>query len=318
MNWTKFTFAALKFTIEFQDNFQMPEFLGNTLRGGFGQVLHHSVCPYKKTDCYTCFYKDSCVYAYIFNSVFSKRLQAAKKMKNYPSPFTIDPPFNNKSYYKKGKTLEFEIIIAGKAVDYLQYFITGFKKLGSKGIGKHYSKYKLLKVVSAYDPSTILYDAESQLVQANHLITSFDDYLNQSENTTDQVDTIEIEFLSRTRFQKNYDNETKPGNFEVLIDHIMERMTLLSELYCDYQPDIQKDTILTEACSVKTAQQDLDWEDVDYTSGTSKRKYWYGGFTGKIQFSGDLSSFVPLLRFGEVFHVGHGTTRGYGKYKLFL
>ena len=40
-----------------------------------------------------------------------------------------------------------------------------------------------------------------------------------------------------------------------------------------------------------------------------------GGFVGEITFEGDIEPFMPILKAGEVLHVGKGTGFGLGKYK---
>ena len=41
-----------------------------------------------------------------------------------------------------------------------------------------------------------------------------------------------------------------------------------------------------------------------------------GGFVGKVEYKGDLSEFIPLLRLGEVIHVGKGIVFGLGRYEI--
>ncbi len=41
-----------------------------------------------------------------------------------------------------------------------------------------------------------------------------------------------------------------------------------------------------------------------------------GGFVGDITFEGDIEPFMPIIKAGEVIHVGKGTGFGLGKYAI--
>jgi CRISPR/Cas system endoribonuclease Cas6 (RAMP superfamily) len=41
-----------------------------------------------------------------------------------------------------------------------------------------------------------------------------------------------------------------------------------------------------------------------------------GGFTGQITFEGEIRPFIPLVKAGEVLHVGKGTSFGLGRYRI--
>lgn len=41
-----------------------------------------------------------------------------------------------------------------------------------------------------------------------------------------------------------------------------------------------------------------------------------GGFVGDMIFEGDIQLFMPLIKAGEVLHVGKGTGFGLGKYEV--
>ncbi len=43
-----------------------------------------------------------------------------------------------------------------------------------------------------------------------------------------------------------------------------------------------------------------------------------GGFIGEITFEGNIEPFMPLIKVGEVLHVGKGTGFGLGRYKTVM
>jgi CRISPR/Cas system endoribonuclease Cas6 (RAMP superfamily) len=41
-----------------------------------------------------------------------------------------------------------------------------------------------------------------------------------------------------------------------------------------------------------------------------------GGITGKVRYSGNLTEFIPLIKFCEKVHIGKQTSFGLGKIKI--
>ncbi|HDZ02552.1 MAG TPA: CRISPR system precrRNA processing endoribonuclease RAMP protein Cas6 [Nitrospirae bacterium] len=61
--------------------------------------------------------------------------------------------------------------------------------------------------------------------------------------------------------------------------------------------------------------RNLKWYDWERYSARQETKMKMGGFVGEITFEGDIEPFMPILKAGEVLHVGKGTGFGLGKYK---
>jgi hypothetical protein len=52
-----------------------------------------------------------------------------------------------------------------------------------------------------------------------------------------------------------------------------------------------------------------------WNSSRQEQRINMGGFVGEITFEGDLRSFMPLIKAGEVLHVGKGTAFGLGRHE---
>jgi CRISPR/Cas system endoribonuclease Cas6 (RAMP superfamily) len=68
--------------------------------------------------------------------------------------------------------------------------------------------------------------------------------------------------------------------------------------------------------AVATRSAELRWVDWERYSARQDTRMTLGGFMGTATFAGELDVFMPLLRLGEVVHVGKGTAFGLGKYRL--
>src|SRR3989338_3951739 len=101
-------------TLNALDVINLPAYKGSTLRGGFGNA---------------------------FKTPPSENSEILRKYEKAPHPFIIEPPLEQKRLYNPGETLNFNLILIGKAIDYLPYFIYTFEELGKIGIGKGRGKY---------------------------------------------------------------------------------------------------------------------------------------------------------------------------------
>jgi hypothetical protein len=58
-------------------------------------------------------------------------------LEHAPHPFVIEPPLDSRTRYAAGDVLVFVLVLVGRAIDYLPYFIFAFEQLGNdRGIGR--------------------------------------------------------------------------------------------------------------------------------------------------------------------------------------
>ena len=122
-------FLQLHFTVQVTDPILLPPYKGSAIRGGFGYALKRISCVIKEQSCSNCLLKEKCVYSYIFetsppkNSVFKGKYSLA------PHPFIIIPPFDTKSYYEPDESISFELVLIGRAIEYLHILFMHFTNL---------------------------------------------------------------------------------------------------------------------------------------------------------------------------------------------
>ncbi|MEW6617931.1 MAG: CRISPR system precrRNA processing endoribonuclease RAMP protein Cas6 [bacterium] len=289
----------------------LPSYKGSTLRGGFGTAFKRVVCAIKDKECPDCLLKEKCVYSYIFETPPPKDTKIMRKYTSAPHPFVIEPPEEKRIGYKPGDEINFSLILIGKAIDYLPYFIYTFQELGKIGIGKDRGKFELEQV--ACDGETI-YDSKDKTLKSitpSTLSVGFD-------NTYDPftLETLTLNFLTPTRIL--YDNHlTIELNFEILLRQLLRRISLLYYFHCNGDPsewDFRR--IIYKSKQVKTIKRMLDWYDWERYSARQDTRMKLGGFVGEITFEGNIEPFIPLIKAGEVLHIGKGTSFGLGRYKV--
>lgn len=311
-------YQKFSLTLQAVDPLILPLYKGSTFRGGFGNAFRQVVCALKKKDCKDCLLKTRCVYAYVFETspAENTEIMGMNKYEKIPHPFIIEPEDDRERIYKPDALLGFNLILLGKAIEYLPYFIYTFEELGKIGIGKGRGKYNLVKIegIKANDEGerTIVYlskDKTIKPIKAEEL-----NLPNEIEFGTDKESAIRLKFSSPARIQ--YKRElTADLEFHILITSLLRRICLINYFHCEgKEPPWDHRQIIAGAGNVSIADNRLKWWDWERYSSRQQTRMKMGGLVGEITYKGNLIPFMPILKAGEILHVGKGTSFGLGKY----
>lgn len=293
----------------------LPPYRGSIFRGSLAPTFKKGVCTAKDKSCSQCSIKNSCVYYYVFETPPPRDKQVMRRHPYVPHPFVIDPPLEGKREYKEGDSLSFEMLLIGKAIDYLPYFIFAFDQLGRVGIDRNKGKYELVKAynIAPSGEERPIYEGDNRKLHPSTLTIDLDS-LYQISGPTKRV---RLRFLTPTRIkhQGRMVMETDL-RFDILIRSILRRASALAYFHCDKEWDLNYKEIIDKAKKVRVVERNLrcyEWERFPQDEFV---KVNLGGFMGDIEFEGDLTEFMPFLRLGELLHVGKSTSFGLGKYKI--
>ncbi len=139
--------ALYEFQLEALDEIILPEYKGSTFRGGFGNAFKRVVCALRRETCDDCLMKEKCIYVYVFETMPPSGSEKLRNLKSIPQPFILEPPLETKRVYHENDVLAFRLVLVGKAIEYLPYFVYTFEEAGKAGIGKDRGRYGLKKVV---------------------------------------------------------------------------------------------------------------------------------------------------------------------------
>lgn len=307
--------SKFRFIIKPQKELVLPPYKGSTFRGGFGHAFRRTVCIERKEECAKCVLRHKCIYSYVFETPIVQKVQAGEQPKDeyVPHPFFIEPTLDEKQHYGINDRLNFHLILIGRAVDYIPYFIFAFEEMGRTGIGKNKGKYSLEKVISLNDHGDILiYDGKSHFKDNFQVIDSADLIQDAAKLNHNE---ITLRFLTPVRI-KYKGKLPRDINFEIVIRNLLRRLSRLAEVHCDEKWELDWKGLIEKAKEVKTVRSDLKWHDWERYSERQGTKMKMGGFLGEITFEGDLTEFIPFLVLGEYLHVGKGTVFGLGKYEI--
>ncbi|MFW8601829.1 hypothetical protein ACOHYD_10155 [Desulfobacterota bacterium M19] len=193
----------------------LPEFKGSTLRGGFGLALKKISCALKQQRCDSCLLFATCAYAFVFEMDKSARR---------PHPYVIIPPDIQQRSFKKNDRFTFEIILFGKANNYLPHIVYAVREMGRNGLGKGHEDQGQFAVKTISQGDKIIFAGE-QLETGSPL-----QHLELSESSAFLDNRLTISFLTPLRLK--YCNELRDSlPFHLLIRAALRRISSLEAAY---------------------------------------------------------------------------------------
>lgn len=319
-------YQKFKFVMEAIDEIHLPYYKGSAFRGGFGNVFRKITCALKRQDCSECLLKSRCIYAYVFETFPSESSQIMNmhKYEKIPHPFVIEPPeidsqskSSESKIYQPGSKFEFHLVLIGKAIDYLPYFIYTFHVLGKTGIGKGRGRYKILEVLKCekenekWISKVSVYDYSKKIIRQTPPDKIFipEEFKKSTSNGR-----LSLHFVTPVRIKYQRDLVVKP-EFHILIRNLLRRLFLLYYFHCEEkQPEWNHIEIINHAESIVIESSNLRWFDWERYSSRQDTRMRLGGLIGEVIYYGNMESFLPFIQTGEIIHIGKNTSFGLGKY----
>lgn len=144
-----FRVARYEFVIEAIDPLFLPPYKGSTFRGGFGTAFKSVSCSNRARECRDCPLRHACPYAYVFETAPPEGSEALTKFEQVPHPFVIEPPLTQRQEFVPGDELAFGLVLIGRGIEFLPYFIVAFQQFGKTGIGRGRGRFKLARAYAA-------------------------------------------------------------------------------------------------------------------------------------------------------------------------
>ncbi len=309
-------YQKFNFSIKAIDQLYLPDYKGSTFRGAFGNAFRKIVCALRRNDCLDCILKTKCIYAYVFETSPSEGagLMGMNKYLKIPHPFIIEPPEEAQRIYNPEDNLSFNLILIGRAASFLPYFIYTFDELGSMGIGKKKGKYRLLRVDN--EEKTVYY-SQDKLIRENETkkLEIPEDINFQEYKNSNHEEKLILRLLTPVRISYGRDLAVKL-EFHILIRALLRRLCLLNYFHSEMkEPTWNHKEIIVEAEKVSIESDHLKWHDWERYSSRQAVRMKLGGLVGDVKYRGNIEPFIPILKAGEILHVGKGTSFGLGKYQ---
>lgn len=297
-----------RFSIKATSLMVLPPYKGGIFRGAFGATFRRLVCGLRKDDCTSCILRGNCLYVSLFTPSPPPDFPDAAKFNPAPPPYVLNPPLTSRQGFRPGETLDFDLVLMGRATDALPYFIYTFMELGKRGIGRERGRFDVLRAELIRDGQpTEVYNGASKTLLA--LPAPPEHPFHDQE---DGIGSLAIKFLTPLRMKAGNALVTKLS-FPLFFERLAQRITLLSAFYGNGKPVQDFQPLLRRSEEIKVVDSRLHWYDWARYSAKQKALMKLGGLRGSITFEGELGPFMPLLRMGEQVNVGQGTSFGLGR-----
>ncbi len=309
-----FTFAVFRLTIEAIDPLYLPDYKGSAIRGAFGHAFRRAVCPLRDKECKGCDLSAKCVYSYVFETLPPEDDAFLRNRDKAAHPYVLRPPLDEQEVYKPGENMVFDLILVGRAVEYLPYFAYAFVYMGENGLGRGRGKFVLKRIDSLGldNKQATVYLNEDQVLRKSAMLITCGELLDRFPLPG------QCTFRFLTRLELKIKRKYPEINFGVLFRSLLRRITTLAYLHSGISNcgDIDFKGLSHAAEDVRTVSSNLTWDHASRYSNRQKQRMPFGGLKGEVSFEGDLAPFWPFVLLGEWMHVGKKTTFGLGQYEL--
>jgi hypothetical protein len=308
---------------------------GNMLRGGFGHAFRRLCCIPQCLDTNTCPLATSCPYKAVFAPSPPPGADRLSKNQDIPRPFVFRAPQTQQTRFDTGERFQFDMVLIGRALDFLPYFVLSFRELAAEGLGLNRAKCTLEKVeeidialvsraavasVDDADPQRLIYSTEDHIFRATES-TSADEWINTrvqqllNGNGNGAAQRVTIRFLTPTFLRADGEVVRQP-EFHQLFKRLRDRINALGAFFGDGPLDVDFRGLGERAEKVRTVSAQTNWVDRFRTSSRTHDRHELSGFVGDATYEGELAEFLPWLALGELAHVGKHTAWGNGWFEI--
>lgn len=313
LTFPEFYLSRYRFKLVLEEDIMVPVYKGFMLRGVLGSYLKQITCPELKSKCDLCAIQHSCPYWYLFEIKPSQIQPDSNKYLDYPRPYIIHPPLTPINIFKKGEDFCFDIILIGKANNYLIGIISALEYLEQQGLRGDKGKFHIeaIESVGLSGKKSTIY--QNGVLKDNIIRINYHDFTNLSQD----LFTITLFFETPLRIKVNNKLMNFAPSFDLLINSLFKRTMLLNYMFCSGEYIEDTAQLLEEAHTIYIYDKNVYWQELERYSARQATEMHQGGMIGSITYHGNLTDYLPILQLGELINVGKSVTSGLGKYSLY-
>ncbi len=229
-----------------------------------------------------------------------------RKYETIPHPFVIEPPDDERTRLEPGDRLEFGLVLVGRAIEYVPYFVYAFEQMAGQGLGTGRARFALTRITQS---GRLFFDGRKK-----HFVAPLERTEFELVPGNKPAAGITLRFLTPLHLIYQGRMARRP-QYHVIVRALLRRLGLLAYFH-DQPVELDYQGLIGQAESVRLTDCTMaGWEMRRY-SARQNRIVEMEGMTGSATYQGELGPFLPFLKAGELLHVGKGTTFGMGRYQM--
>ena len=298
---------------------------GNMLRGGFGHAFRRLCCVPECRDAKTCPLATACPYKTVFEPSPPPNADRLSKNQDIPRPFVFRAPQTQQTRFQKGERFEFGLVLIGRALDFLPYFVLSFRALAAEGLGLNRAKADLERVeqVKLSPDGALCQDCQSEIVYTSDQLfhvtepPSAEDWIKSSLYKFPSCEgpanaqQVKIRFVTPTFLRADGQIVRRP-EFHHTFKRLRDRINALNTFFGNGSLHAEFSQLGKRAEEVRTLSCDVKWIERFRTSSKTRQRHELSGFVGEAVYGGYLTELLPWLLLGQLVHVGKHTAWGNG------
>jgi len=291
---------------------------GAILRGAFGITLRKLVCHDLTLECRECPLRTQCAYPQTFQPTPPAGGERLSNFSDIPRPFVFDPPVEERAEFRPGEVVGFGLTVFGQAAYLTPYFVTAFRKLADDGLGPRRARFNLIEVVALGSQGTavaemaIYKNTESMIRMKAPQLRVADLVRPQDASKTH----LTLRFLTPVDLRDRGAVVQTP-EFGPLVRRLRDRASSLAAFFGDGPVTLDFKGVSALADTVRLAENHTRVVTVNRHSARTGQRHDIGGFIGEATYEGEaIGALMPLVRLGEVMHVGKHAAFGNGRIEV--
>jgi hypothetical protein len=273
--------------------------------------LRRLVCHDLSLACRNCPVRPECPYPDLFESAPPPGGDRLRNYQSIPRPFVVDPPRDGTDVLPAGRSLEFALTMVGRSTRHLPYVVAAFRVLADEGLGAGRTPFALEEVsVPGIDGTrhTIYCEGRNQVVPMAPAARPADLMRPGDEG----LRAVTVRFCTPTHLKDAGECRVHVG-FGPLLRRLRDRAAALAAFFGDGPLDLDFKGLGELAEGVRLVDDRTIQVEVPRRSSRTGQRHDVGGLVGEARYEGAaIGPLMPLVRLGEVIHVGKHAAFGNG------
>ncbi len=306
-------------TLRLLEDATLPVHKAAMLRGGFGYAFQRATCPQpcwgQSERCQT---DTICPYRQVFETPRPRDSAHLHHLRDIPRPFVIEPPTDGTTRYAGGDSLAFTLVLIGRGMDYLPYFLFGFEQVRRMGLGQQHARARLerFEALRPWQPTgRVIYQDGAVTPSAEPLPTLDAAAIATRAGTLPADLRLVLRTPLRVKAGGTFLERIDPA---ALVQAICWRLQALAAFHGSNPWDVDYRPLVAQAREMVVTEEQVGWADWTRTStrGGTAQKMTLGGLLGRAVLRGVPPDVRTVLLAGSLVHVGKACVFGHGGYTL--